>query len=143
MVLAVIFTILFFGVKVFNEDIIDINVHDTYYVFSPLHFITALSIVFLLMIYIARIFHRFFRNNKIANYLFVAVQVIIVLLFSNLMIFNHAYASSDFNFQTGELNNSYPITNQSNMTIIQLLLIIFLIYSLIKMDRKFRNIGKT
>ncbi|WP_417368542.1 hypothetical protein [Flavobacterium beibuense] len=137
--ISVLFTLLCFGIKVFNENTIDINVHDTYFVLIPFHFVIALGIVFMIMAYSGRVLHHFLKNNRIANYLFIVIQIILILSFSYLMIFNHSYTTVGFDSETKKFEYIYPIASNTNMTVIQLLLVLFLVYSTVKADRKFKT----
>lgn len=134
-VLAFLFTIFMFEIKVFKEDIIDINVHDTYLVLSPYVFVIILSVILAIIIYISRVLHHYFKNNKVANYLFIVFQVTLILLFSHLMIFNHMYTMPDYDPQAGKPFYNYPITSNTNMTIIQFLLVALLIYTTYRMGK--------
>src|SRR5690606_16785381 len=98
------------------------------------------SLVFAIIVYTSRVLHHYFKNNKVANYLFILFQVILILLFSHLMIFNHMYTIPDYDLQAGKPFYNYPITSNTNMTIIQLVLIVFLIYSSVKVGKN-KNIS--
>jgi|GEM_PF-5960683 len=137
LLLALLFTLYFFGIDVFTENTIDVNVHDTYYVFSTLHFVIALTVLFLVIIYPGWFLHYKFKNNKTANMLFLMLMSISVVGFSLLMILNHQYTTPDFS--SNELGYDYPITSNFNMAIIQFLFIILTIYVAFKAGQKFKT----
>ena len=137
LLLALLFTLYFFGIDVFTENTIDVNVHDTYYVFSTLHFVIAFTVLFLVIIYPGWFLHYKFKNNKTANMLFLILMSISIVGFSLLMILNHQYTTPDFS--SNELGYDYPITSNFNMAIIQFLFIILTIYVAFKAGKKLKT----
>jgi hypothetical protein len=137
LLLALLFTAYFFGIGVFSEKTIDVNIHDTYYVFSPLHFVIALTVLFLVIIYPGWYLYYKLKKYKIAHFLFLVILALLLVLFSFLMIFNHEYTTPDFSSK--ELKYDYLITSDFNMGVIQFLLIIVTIYVAFKSGQKFNT----
>ena len=76
--LSALLTLLSFGTSIFSEDII-INVHDTYYVIAPLHFITLVAIFLGFFTSLFRaLYYRF--KNRISNYIFFFYGIIFITL---------------------------------------------------------------
>ena len=137
LILAIVLTLFIFGLDAFSENKIDINIHDTYYVFSTLNIIMTLTISLCVIIYTGWFLHRKFKNNKTANLLFLILMSMSVVGFSLLMILNHQYTTPDFS--SNELGYDYPITSNCNMAIIQFLLIVSTVYLSYKAGQKFKT----
>lgn len=77
--LAFLFTILLFGITVFSENVIDINVHDTYFVLSPYIFIFLLILFTGYVVYLIRLFKPKSANN-ISNSIFIFYNLMTIVI---------------------------------------------------------------
>lgn len=78
--LSAFFSILTIGKSGFNLDsTLDINIHDTYLVFSKFHLILPILILTFFCIYVLRTFRRNFRN-LIANLILILSTIFLIVL---------------------------------------------------------------
>jgi len=144
MVLAILFFIALFGFKSFGEDVVDLNIGDTYYVIQPLHFIILFYVLLAIIIYPSRFLVYKFRNNAIADYIFTGFVMLIILAFTGIISINESLQTTTDLSQYPDnevfkhiLDKEYLITNTFNLIIIQLGLVLFLIYIIIRIQKKY------
>lgn len=141
---VLILDIFVFGIDNLKIDsTLDINIHDTYFVTPSSHIIWLLNILIFFGIYLLRMLRRNFRN-LIANIIFLASNIILILIFTQ--VISMVISVSEFPNTTGYspsnggslrgIGNALEILTDF-LIIIQILLVISLAFCGFKTGQKY------
>lgn len=87
-ILSLLLTIFFFGTNAYTNDVIDINIHATYFIIAPWSFtlLVAVFLGFFISLFRAIIL-RF--KNKISNYIFLFYTILLIAIILPMAINNN------------------------------------------------------
>ena len=152
--LAFIVDFLFFGTDVFDPDAtFDINVHDTYFVITNVHFVLLIFIVVIFVVYLARTIRRSFKNLT-ANLILMIATILLILVFIGLGSTTDAFMRESPGWTIYPLTGSKEITSEitavqndlkilSNVILMtQVLLMILLAFCGFKTGQFYKRIDK-
>lgn len=148
-ILAIIIFIcfLFFGILGFWRfnffDAIDINIHDTYFVFPPFYVFILIATILIFSIYMIRVILQKFKN-VFSNSVLIVSTVLMILIFTiTISTVNSIKATIEYPpLSGGEVEVNSNLNNVYNaLLLIQTLLITLLVITGIKTGRNYQNKG--
>ena len=86
-----IFNFTFLGIDCLGDSTIDINVHDTYFVITKIHFFVIFTFLIFYAIYLIRMLRRLFKNLT-ANLVFLILNIFAIILISQIISFSESFA---------------------------------------------------
>ncbi|MEO1029945.1 MAG: hypothetical protein AAFX55_00990 [Bacteroidota bacterium] len=146
-----ILNLIFYGIDGFtSEAVIDINVHDTYYVISNFHFMLILGVLVFFGVYLLRTLIHKFKNLTANLILMISIILLsIVLTGISTMLDGLIEQTSHWTvYPPSSVENHVPDIEPraSNLSIlapvlfyIQILLLVFLAYSGFKTGRNYKS----
>lgn len=98
MLLTLTIGVIIFGDKLFNGNLLDLQIHDTYYIFRKYFLLTAIFIFLLISIYLNRLIY-WKSNKRVFSILTIIVLVVFLIGLVNYTNWIYGY-SKDYGYYT-------------------------------------------
>src|SRR5690606_28587620 len=126
-----------------NDSVLDINVHDTYFVILKRDVLMLFSVFISFIVYLIRVFTEKFKN-LVANIIFITTNTLVILVLTQIISIVDSYAKISGTTEypplsggTVEHSGNSAETFSLILLITQIVLLILLIYSSIKTGKNY------